>query len=41
VELEAGELASHRPKVVRVDSRNRVVDVRAEVPGPALPAAIA
>jgi aspartate 1-decarboxylase len=34
-EMDAGEAAAHRPKVVLVDARNRIVDAEArEVPGP-------
>jgi aspartate 1-decarboxylase len=34
-ELEAAEVAAHRPTVVLVDGENRVVDPRAtEIPGP-------
>jgi len=34
-EMDAEEAAAHRPKVVLVDGRNRVVDAQAEeIPGP-------
>jgi aspartate 1-decarboxylase len=39
-EMDSREARDHRPRIVRVDGENRVLDVRAEVPGPSLPAAL-
>ena len=36
-ELEEAEARQHRPRVVRVDAENRLVEVSAERPGPARP----
>lgn len=36
-DMSEEEARSHRPKIVRVDSRNRVVGTEQEVPGPARP----
>lgn len=35
------EARQHRPKIVRVDPKNRVVDLEEEIPGPHLPRPIA
>jgi aspartate 1-decarboxylase len=34
VELEEHELDAHRPRIVRVDGRNRLLEAAPEVPGP-------
>lgn len=39
-EMTAEEARVHRPKVVRVDTKNRVTDTTEEIPGPALPMAL-
>lgn len=39
-EMSEEEARAHVPKVVLVDGENRVVEVRAEVPGPQMPAAV-
>jgi len=36
-EMTAVEAKAHRPKVIRVDGRNRFVGLEPEVPGPAMP----
>ena len=36
-EMDEEEIHTHSPRVVRVDRDNRVVEIRAEVPGPQLP----
>ena len=41
VELDEHEARIHVPNVVHVDSENCIVATRAEVPGPAMPAAVA
>ena len=37
VELEESEARQYKPKVVRVDSKNRITGSEAEVPGPSKP----
>jgi len=36
-EMEEAELVRHTPRVVHVDEQNRIVDMRAEIPGPQYP----
>lgn len=36
-ELDEAEARAHEPRVVLVDGTNRIVDIRAEIPGPQLP----
>jgi aspartate 1-decarboxylase len=38
VELEESRVRDHRPRVVRVDSDNRIVGTWQEIPGPSRPA---
>lgn len=40
-EMEDAEARTHVPKVVHVDEQNRIKSMRAEVPGPRMPPAIA
>ena len=37
VELEESKISDHEPKVVRVDSRNRITGTWQEIPGPSNP----
>jgi len=36
-ELSPAEIRRHRPRIVRVDARNRIIGTAPEVPGPARP----
>jgi aspartate 1-decarboxylase len=36
-EMEDAEARTHCPKVVRVDDRNRIIGMQAEIPGPQMP----
>lgn len=38
--MSAEEARTHKPRVVRVDSMNRITDTADEIPGPALPMAL-
>jgi aspartate 1-decarboxylase len=38
-EMGEDEARLHRPKVVRVDDRNRIIGMHAEIPGPQMPRA--
>lgn len=39
-EMDDAEAQAHKPTIVHVDGDNRVVEIRAEIPGPALPALV-
>lgn len=36
-DMDEEDARSHAPRVIRVDRENRIVEIRAEVPGPQLP----
>jgi aspartate 1-decarboxylase len=36
-EMDTDEARAHVPKVVRVDSKNRLIGMHAEIPGPQMP----
>jgi aspartate 1-decarboxylase len=40
VELEESETRKHRPRIIRVDERNRIVGTMDEIPGPSKPYAV-